>query len=108
MSRELPRKWELFVRCFEGRAQYEKKGVKLTPKGQQKEPSAEVELLRRVKRLEGICLILCIAVVLLGFSGVRLAGTAGKISGRFKAVTEQLNFIGQQVDALRQGVQGFQ
>lgn len=55
-----------------------------------------------------ICLILCIAVILLALSGIRLTGTVGKIVGVFELITEQLNFIGQQVDAVRQGIQGIQ
>lgn len=77
-------------------------------KEKQEKPSAGVELQRRVKRLERICLILCIAVILLALSGIRLTGTVGKIVGIFELITEQLNFIGQQVDAVRQGIQGIQ
>lgn len=73
-----------------------------------KNPSDKAGLQRRVRRLERICLILCIAVLLLGISGIRLAGTVGKIVGIFELITEQLNFIGQQVDAVRQGIQGIQ
>ena len=77
-------------------------------KEQKENPSAEVGLQRRVKRLERICLILCIVVVLLGISGIHLAGTVGRIVGIFELIAEQLNFIGQQVDAVRQGIQSIQ
>ena len=72
---------------------------------EQKPPSSEVEFQRRVRRLERICLILCITVLLIGISGIRLAGTVGKIVGIFELITEQLDLISQKVDAVRQGVQ---
>lgn len=78
----------------------------LKPDG--KEPSAEVEIQRRVRKLERITLILCIATVLLGLAGIRLAVVVGKTVGIFEFILEQLNFIGQQVDAVRQGIQGIQ
>lgn len=74
-------------------------------KGQQEKPSAEVGLQRRVKRLERICLILCIVVILLGLAGIRLAWTVGKIVGISELITEQLYLIGQQVDVIRQLIQ---
>lgn len=77
-------------------------------KSQQEELSAEVGLQRRVKRLERICLILCIAVILLALAGIRMSGTIGRIVRIFELITEQLNFIGQQVDTARQGIQGIQ
>lgn len=60
----------------------------------QEKPSEEERLLRRVKRLERICLILCIDVILLSLSGIHLAGTIGRAIGSFNLITEQLNFIG--------------
>lgn len=63
------------------------------PKGQQKDPSVEVELQRRVRRLERIVLVLCVATILLGISGIRLAWTVEKTVGIFELVTKQLNFI---------------
>lgn len=77
-------------------------------KSQQKDPSVEVGLHRRVRRLERIVLILCVGTILLGISGIRLAWTVEKTVGIFELITEQLNFIGQQVDAVRQGIQGVQ
>lgn len=73
-----------------------------------KQPSAEVEIQRRVRRLERIVLILCVATILLGLTGIRLAWIVGRIVSIFDLITEQLNLIGQQVDAIRQGVQGIQ
>lgn len=73
-----------------------------------KHPSAGVEIQRRVRRLERIVLILCVATILLGLAGIRLAGVFGKTVEIFDFITEQLNLIGQQVDAIRQGVQGIQ
>ena len=77
-------------------------------KEQKENPSAEVGLQRRVKRLERICLILCILILLLFFFGVNLAGTVGRIVGTFQYLTEQLDLICQKVDAIHQGVRGLQ
>jgi len=71
-----------------------------------RKPSEEVGLQRRVKRMERVYLILCVAVLLLAIFGVWLAVTAGRIVGTFEFLTEQLDLISQQVDAVRQGIQG--
>lgn len=63
------------------------------PKSQQKDPSVEVGLQRRVRRLERIVLILCVATILLGISGIRLVWTVEKTVEIFELITEQLNFI---------------
>lgn len=63
------------------------------------------QLADRIRRLERICLILCAAVLLLAFFGIRLAGTTWDIVGTFDFLTEQLNLIGQKVDVIRQGLQ---
>ncbi len=71
-----------------------RKGVgKLNPN--EKEPSAEVEIQRRVRKLERIALILCITTILLGLAGIHLVVVVGKIVGIFEFILEQLNFIGQ-------------
>lgn len=84
------------------------KGGERLQSNRQKEPSAEDGLQRRVRRLERIVLILCIATILLGLAGIRLVVVVGKIIGIFEFILEQLNFIGQQVDTVRQGIQGIQ
>lgn len=67
-----------------------------------------MEFQRRVKRLERIVLFLCVATILLGISGIRLVLDVRESVEIFKLITEQLNFIGQQVDAARQGIQSIQ
>lgn len=61
----------------------------------EKESSAEVEIQRRIQNLERITLILCVATILLGLAGIRLAVVVGKTVGIFEFILEHLNFIGQ-------------
>ena len=72
---------------------------------QRDKPMTQQELADRIRRLERICLILCAAVLLLAFFGIKLAGTTWDIVGTFDFLTEQLNLIGQKVDVIRQGMQ---
>ena len=59
-------------------------------------------LCQRVKITERTCLLLGIGVLLLAFSEIRQAFTIEEIVGTFDFLTEQLNLICQQVDAIAQ------
>lgn len=75
------------------------------PKRMEKPRKTDIDSTYRIKRLERTCLILSISVLLLAFFSIRLVGTVSEIAGTFEFLTEQLDFIGQKVDAIRQGIQ---
>lgn len=60
----------------------------------------------KVKRMERTCLLLGISVLLLAVAEIRQIFTVGEIIGTFEFLTEQLDLIGQQVDAIAQCIQG--
>lgn len=77
-------------------------------KRMEKPRKTNIDSTYRIKRLERVCLILSISVVLLAVFGIGLVRTVSEIAGTFEFLTEQLNFIGQKVDAIRQGIQSIQ
>lgn len=77
-------------------------------KRMEKSRKTDIDSTYRIKRLERTCLILSISILLLAVFSIRLLRTVSGIAGTFESLTEQLDFIRQMVDAIRQGVQSLQ
>lgn len=63
------------------------------------------ETAQRIKRLEHICLILSISVLLLAVFSIVIARTVFDLTGTLELFAEQINLIGQKIDTIREGVQ---
>lgn len=62
--------------------------------------SPKVSEKKRIQRLEKVCIVLCVAVILLALSVVHLTGTVSRVVGIFQLLTEQISFITQQIDTI--------
>jgi len=66
----------------------------------------EVEVQRRIARLERTCLFLGIAVLLLGFCILRLGITTDWLVKEFELTIEHLKLFGDKLDIIHQALQG--
>lgn len=82
------------------------RGGNMFSKDQSNKKITEYEATQRIKRLERVCLVLCISFLLLALFSIKLAGTTWDIVGVFDFLTEQINLIGEKVDAIRNSLQG--
>ena len=62
--------------------------------------SPKVSEKKRIQRLEQVCIVLCVAVILLALSVVHLTGTVSRVVGIFQLLTDQISFITQQIDTI--------
>lgn len=70
-----------------------------------KDSSAESRVQQRIKRLERVCAVLSISVLLLGVIGVCMALDFRKVVDVLVSVTDGVDYIRQQMDAIAKIVQ---
>lgn len=75
-------------------------------KPQRKASAPGVEDQRRIKRLERICFVLSITILLVAIFGIGVSIRFCEVVGVLDFLTQRIDLIREQVDAISQCIQG--